>query len=141
MQGQESAHSPQPGVAHVCTQQDHPREIHAVAFEVEPVLLAYSETTMDLCRCACEHVGVKFTSEIHSTDFIRVGAESLSADLFRPGSQTQYDAVIMNPPYRKLGVGSQERARLDAIGVGSTNLYTAFLSIAVRLLALGGEHS
>jgi adenine-specific DNA-methyltransferase len=126
-------------VANACAQQDRPRAIHVVAFEIEPLLVPYLDAGLDLCRQACEQVHVKFTSEIRSVDFIRTGVEGLRSDLFSSGPPALFDTVIMNPPYRKLGASSRERALLESLGVGSTNLYTAFLSVAVRLLALGGE--
>ncbi|QAT89040.1 modification methylase [Corallococcus coralloides] len=126
-------------IAHVCTHSRPPSEIHAVAFEIEPLLIPYLETTLELCRRACMQADVRFTAEIRTTDFIKAGIESLRVDLFRSGPQNTFDVVIMNPPYRKTLVASEERALLDSAGLGTTNLYTAFLSIAVRLLSPGGE--
>nr|WP_272491404.1 BsuBI/PstI family type II restriction endonuclease [Corallococcus exercitus] len=126
-------------LAHVCTQRRPPRGIHVVAFEIEPLLIPYLETTLDLCRRACQQADIRFTAEVRTADFIRAGVESLRVDMFRSGPQNTFDTVIMNPPYRKTLVASEERALLDSAGLGSTNLYTAFLSIAVRLLSPGGE--
>jgi adenine-specific DNA-methyltransferase len=41
----------------------------------------------------------------------------------------------MNPPYRKINTDSAERVALREIGVETSNLYTGFLSVALRLLA------
>ena len=94
---------------------------------------------MELCRRACARVDVKFTFEVRAADFIKFGVDSVHADLFRTAAPTQYDVVIMNPPYRKINVGSPDRSLLDTAGLSSTNLYIAFLMIAVRLLSSGGE--
>ena len=50
-----------------------------------------------------------------------------------------FDYVVMNPPYRKVRAGSMERRLVETLGVGITNLYTAFLALAVRLLKDGGQ--
>src|SRR6185437_13321007 len=51
----------------------------------------------------------------------------------------RFTSAIMNPPYRKINSESDERLALSAIGVETSNLYTGFVSIALRLLADGGE--
>ena len=45
----------------------------------------------------------------------------------------------MNPPYRKLGSDSAERSRLSTAGIETSNLYSAFVWLALKLLAGGGE--
>jgi adenine-specific DNA-methyltransferase len=45
----------------------------------------------------------------------------------------------MNPPYRKIGTSSRHRTLLSGIGVETTNLYAAFLAVAVNLLRDGGQ--
>ena len=45
----------------------------------------------------------------------------------------------MNPPYRKPRSDSAERSRLSAAGIETSNLYSAFVWLALKLLAGGGE--
>lgn len=47
-----------------------------------------------------------------------------------------YDRVILNPPYKKMSAGDVRQAGLPA---RSPNLYSAFMMVALRALALGGE--
>lgn len=47
-----------------------------------------------------------------------------------------YDRVILNPPYKKMAANDARQSRLP---VRSPNLYTAFMMIALRALAPGGE--
>jgi len=54
-------------------------------------------------------------------------------------SEAGYDLVVMNPPYRKIHTLSRERRLLARIGIEVSNLYTAFLSLAVRQLRPGGQ--
>lgn len=50
----------------------------------------------------------------------------------------QFDAIIMNPPYRKVNSGTSERLAVERIGLSITNLYTAFLALASTQLMPGG---
>jgi adenine-specific DNA-methyltransferase len=49
------------------------------------------------------------------------------------------NAIILNPPYRKLQTGSQQWTLLQQAGIKTTNLYTGFLALCMRLLAANGE--
>jgi len=50
-----------------------------------------------------------------------------------------YNCAIVNPPYKKINSDSPERLALRAIGVETSNLYTGFLSIVLKMLAMNGE--
>jgi len=45
----------------------------------------------------------------------------------------------MNPPYKKINSNSPHRLALRQIGVETSNLYTAFLALAIKKLVPGGE--
>ena len=45
--------------------------------------------------------------------------------------------AILNPPYRKIGTRSRERTLLASVGIEISNLYAAFVWLAVRQLAHG----
>ena len=83
-----------------------------------------------------EQAGVR--TRLVEGDFIRWAVERSSTML--PFFDTPvFDYVVMNPPYRKVRAGSMERRLVETLGVGITNLYTAFLALAVRLLKDGGQ--
>jgi len=50
-----------------------------------------------------------------------------------------FDLVVMNPPYRKIASTSAERLRVSGLGVEVSNLYAAFVAVAIRLLKPGGQ--
>ncbi len=50
-----------------------------------------------------------------------------------------FDCAILNPPYRKLNGESGVRRALRSVGIETSNLYTAFLWLAFRLLDANGE--
>jgi adenine-specific DNA-methyltransferase len=81
---------------------------------------------------------VAFAGEVRGEDFIRTVSEVVEGGLLAPPRRT-YDCAILNPPYRKIRNDSVERRRLEAAGLETTNLYTAFLFLTAHLLAPGGE--
>lgn len=103
------------------------------AYEIEPILGEYLAATLERCSDAGP---VK--TRIVSKDFILSGVHDLEGGLFAAG-RCQYTHCIMNPPYKKINSGSQHRLALRRIGVETSNLYTAFMAIAIMKLAVGGE--
>jgi adenine-specific DNA-methyltransferase len=125
-------------VAHLCARDERPAAISVVAYEIDPDLADRLRVTMDVCRAHCEDVGIAFTSEIHREDFIAVGV-SAEGRLFADSAIEPFDCAIINPPYRKLQTDSKTYRLLKSAQLETSNLYTAFLSIAVRLLRPTGE--
>ncbi len=124
-------------VAEVCGRERKPRSLHVVTYEIDPQLCEYLETTLRQCEQMCEASGILFKSDVVRGDFIDAGSETIRAEMFNP--VPQFTSAIVNPPYRKINSDSDERLALRAIGVETSNLYTGFLSIVLRLLAPGGE--
>ncbi|HZN16711.1 MAG TPA: Eco57I restriction-modification methylase domain-containing protein [Micromonosporaceae bacterium] len=104
-------------------------KLHLTTFELDDSINA--DLTATLADCADTH---PVTIDQRNDDFLAWGAEQL-----RTGADPQFDLAILNPPYRKIRVDSPERAILDPVGVETTNLYTAFVLLALRLLAPGGQ--
>jgi adenine-specific DNA-methyltransferase len=115
-----------------------PRRIEVTAFEIDAALAKALKQTMVLCAEACRARGVEFSSEVRSEDFIRQMSEVVEGGLLAPKKQV-YDCAILNPPYKKIRTDSPERKRMEAAGLETTNLYTAFLFLSAHLLAPGGE--
>lgn len=57
----------------------------------------------------------------------------------RSGNGPRYTHAILNPPYRKIGNASSERAHLRVAGIETVNLYSGFVWLALRMLEEGGE--
>jgi adenine-specific DNA-methyltransferase len=71
--------------------------------------------------------------EQHHDDFLQA-APAILADPAK-----RWDLVIMNPPYRKIRKDSEEQAPLSEAGVDTTNLYTAFVALGLRMLTDRGQ--
>ncbi|MGH8583992.1 MAG: Eco57I restriction-modification methylase domain-containing protein [Gammaproteobacteria bacterium] len=117
-----------------------PRRIRADAYEIEPLMLEYLASVLLACPRVCAGGGIQFAAQAIKDDFIERGVTLVceSGDLF--GSECpEYTHCIMNPPYKKIRSDSDYRVWLRQIGVETSNLYTAFLAIAIKLLATAGE--
>lgn len=117
-----------------------PRSMHATLWEIDRSLAPELARTLSSCQVVCRDAGVAFTSELRQGNFLLDAAELVGdAALFTPKQSSRFDVAILNPPYRKLRTDSVERGRLDAAGIETSNLYSAFVWLALRLLEAGGE--
>lgn len=122
----------------LCRRALPPQTIHITAYEVEPLLLEPLHTTLHLCDVLCRQVGIIFTSDVITADFLAHTSDMLSNPLFAVQHQ-RYTCAILNPPYRKIQSDSAPRKYLRQIGFETSNLYPGFLALAVHLLAPDGE--
>jgi adenine-specific DNA-methyltransferase len=125
-------------VDNLCAREKKPRSINATAYELDPALCSYVRTTLEECRSRCRASLVQFSSAIEQVDFIKASVETLDAGLFS-SKRRSFNCAILNPPYKKIQSSSDARLLLRRIGVETSNLYTGFLALAVRLLDEGGE--
>jgi adenine-specific DNA-methyltransferase len=93
---------------------------------------------MEGCKNSCSKAGIRFAFTIHATDFIEEMSARISGNLF-DATPPEFDAAVVNPPYRKIRTGSPERSNLRQVGVETSNLYAAFISLIQRLLVPGGQ--
>jgi adenine-specific DNA-methyltransferase len=115
-----------------------PKIIAVTAYEVDGSLIEPLRQTLEQCQAECESGGIEFSSVIINDDFITSVVPMLRADLF--SSQIpHFNAAIVNPPYRKLRSDSGARRLLRSIGIETSNFYSAFVALIIRLLTHGGE--
>jgi adenine-specific DNA-methyltransferase len=115
-----------------------PKRIDITAYELDAALIQGLEETYAACRIACERRGVAFTATVHHADFIAAASEMQRRDFFS-AEPPLFDAAIVNPPYGKLSTGSAGYRLLQAVGMETTNLYSAFLNLIMGLLCPHGE--
>jgi adenine-specific DNA-methyltransferase len=114
------------------------RAISATAFEVEDVLAPHLHETFRNCKETCAKGGIEFVGHVHHEDFLDAAVRGLEGTLFS-SPIGRFNAAIMNPPYRKIGTASRERRLVQRVGLDATNLYAAFVALAVRLLDPDGQ--
>lgn len=125
-------------VSRCCEQRERVCAIEATLYELDHRILDRLTETMRECEHRCAAAGLRFTYTINHTDFIQQSAAQIADELFGAGAP-RFDAAIANPPYRKISADSQERGALRSIGVETSNLYTAFISLIHRLLVTDGQ--
>ena len=86
-------------VEECCSRSKKPTSIRCTAFELDDVLTPYLEDTLVDCEAVAGTAGVTFKSDLRHTDFIEAAVSALDNGLFGDRS-LQFDAAILNPPYR-----------------------------------------
>lgn len=108
------------------------------AYELDETLLPALRETLTACEQACVAAEITCTWEIRATDFIEAAVNDLDGGLFQT-EHSAFDVAILNPPYKKFRAESRIRQLLRRLGIETSNLYTAFLALAMLLLDDGGE--
>lgn len=109
------------------------RRVEVDAFEIDSSLHPYlAETLGKYARCPDVSITVR------SMDFVEAAADWLSGSFFA-SELPAYTHAILNPPYKKIRSDSAHRAALRRAGIETVNLYTAFVALALDLLAEHGQ--
>lgn len=111
-----------------------PKKIHAVLYEIDTTLKYQLEAVLEELNRVCCEKKINFSWEIRYCNFIEEEAKRI-----KNGESEIFDYVILNPPYKKLAANSMENRCLLEIGIHSSNYYSAFISLAKRLLVKKGE--
>lgn len=128
-------------IAEVCAKwKPKPQSVTVTAYEVDAVLRSYLRMTLEECATVCKYSGIAFDYEIIPDDFVLASVLALSGQgtLF-PVQRKSYNCAILNPPYHKINSRSETRRLLRSIGIETSNLYTAFMWLVIKLLDPGGE--
>jgi len=117
-----------------------PKDIKITAFELDPLLVKGIEKTFNICQQLCDLYQISFQYTIQQEDFIHSSVEKISTkNSFFSVEQPNYNFAIMNPPYKKINNSSQTRHLLNTVGIETTNQYSAFMWLVMKLLAPEGE--
>jgi len=109
-------------------------DLDVTAVEIDRDLLGTLTETMR----ACTQVSPSITARAMLADFVEWACERLEGRLFAP-QDGGFDLAILNPPYQKLATSSAVRQMLSGAGINVTNLYAAFVALALGLLNPGGQ--
>ena len=103
--------------------------VESTTFELDETLLVHLEAMLDQYADQTNLV-----TRIIRGDFIIQTALAILEDR----APRHFTHAILNPPYKKINNGSQHRRALSQVGVETVNLYTAFVALAIELMAPGG---
>lgn len=98
------------------------------AFEVDEALrLHLAESLLNYANW------LPLDPRVEAGDFIEQAVDRLQF-----GPARHYTHAILNPPYRKIASASRHRKLLREVGIETVNLYSAFVALALALMAPGG---
>lgn len=110
-------------------------ELRITAFEIDGQLIPPLTQSLGECAAVAARRGVSVQVDIRQSSFIEYATGRL---LEQP---QQFDAVIANPPYRKVNTNAPERVAAEKVGLRASNLYTIFTGLAADLMIDGGQMS
>ena len=125
-------------VGNVCKCDCRVKSIAVTAYELDPEILPLLREKMEECMKWCRAARIEFTVQIHHADFIQEMSGKLAGGLFCT-EPPKINVAIVNPPYKKINVGSPERIALRSIGLETSNLYTGFVGLLASVLEPGGQ--
>lgn len=107
--------------------------ISVTMYEIDNNVIETLRNNMNKLCEECRIRGIKLKYIIRNENFIKrfSNIEDLNSE--------RYDYVIMNPPYMKLPVESNDNKVLEGLGIKVPNYYAAFISLSKRLLVEKGE--
>ena len=112
------------------------KEVELHAFETDLDIIPFTERVYSYLRNWLLNRKVEFKYVIATNDFITSNSKVL-ADKDEK-STNQYDIVIINPPYFKIGRNDERAIAAKSIIYGQTNIYSIFLMLSARLLKESG---
>jgi adenine-specific DNA-methyltransferase len=116
---------------------DRVKSCFITVYEIEPTFISSLKECLTQCCIALERAGIKASYCLYEESFIEAAAK-VDLPLF-PQSISNFTHVIINPPYKKICSRSNEKKLLTNIGIETTNLYSAFVWLAMRQIAEDGE--
>ena len=108
------------------------------AYDIEDAIIPYIKETIDICKNISQEQQLPFSFEFLNDDFIISNAFNLTKNLLSDGVK-KFSHAILNPPYKKIHSKSKHRKALEYAGIDSTNLYTGFVTLTIKLLENNGE--
>ena len=117
-----------------------PERIELVAHEIDEDLIAPLRAVLDRLADWCRAHGVALAVRVEAADFILAHAEALRGEMlpFRTRAE-DFDVVIANPPYFKIGKADPRAAAASAVVHGQPNIYALFMAVGAALLRAGGD--
>ena len=125
-------------IAALIKKRNRPKTVHVTAFENDKTIHPFLQYTFDDCFRVCQQSNIEFHAAIIGEDFIHSACATINDKLFSK-HQPRFNAVILNPPYKKIASASPTRLALRSIGIEATNLYSAFVALSTLLLQEDGE--
>lgn len=109
-------------------------DVSLTLYEIDELLATYLSREMVCCQDVFREDGARFTVNLFQDDFVESAINRLQF-----GKAEGFNFAVLNPPYKKIGSFSRHRLLLRQVGIETVNLYSAFVALAVALMAPGGQ--
>jgi adenine-specific DNA-methyltransferase len=113
----------------------HAKRIQVQAYEINPRLARMAIDSLREVRGLVAEDSTDFAYQVHVMNFFQSGTKDPILDSHGP---PRFDVVILNPPYYKVGKETRSRFGLHTASVSHTNVYTLFLTEALRVTSEPG---
>ncbi|MCU0797535.1 MAG: Eco57I restriction-modification methylase domain-containing protein [Akkermansiaceae bacterium] len=117
------------------------REVTLTAWESDKGFINALLANLEACAAALQAGGIEVRIDLRAESYIDGAVRALDPGLFGTGEVATVTHAILNPPYRKIVTRSRERQLLNSLGMETSNLYAAFVWLALRQLVDCGELS
>lgn len=114
--------------------------LHVNLYEIESLIKDQVIESLAQCKSQAKNAGINFNNSINFEDFIE-SSSNLHVQVSQEATSTleKFTHVIMNPPYKKISSSSDHRKWLRKLNIETVNLYSGFVSLAIKRLVKGGE--
>ena len=122
------------------------KTLHVKAYETDRLLAALSHLVLSYSRDWLAKRGVTLTFDVRHGDFVLEHAATLApvakvsgCGASLNGTKPNYDLVISNPPYFKIGKDDPRAVAWASVIHGQPNIYALFMTISAELLSENGK--
>ena len=121
------------------------KSLHVDAYEIEQSLAGLTRLVLAFSQDWLDRRGVALTFNVTHGDFVLEHAAALRARSENglwgrnEGPDAEYDLVISNPPYFKIGKDDPRAMAWESAVHGQPNIYALFMAVSAELLSRSGE--
>ena len=121
------------------------KSLHVDAYEIEQSLAGLTRLVLAFAQDWLDRRGVALTFNVTDGDFLLKHAAAIRARSENTlwggneGSDAEYDLVISNPPYFKIGKDDPRAMAWESAVHGQPNIYALFMAVSAELLSRSGE--
>jgi len=115
-------------------------KIQLEMYEVESLIKDQILQSVECFERETKAVGIELTHSLYFQDYIKCCSDlAVKHNEANEEAFQSFSHIIMNPPYKKIASSSQHRLWLREAGIETVNLYSGFVSLAIKRLVQGGE--
>ena len=121
------------------------KTLHVDAYEIEQSLAGLSRLVLSFAQDWLDRRGVALTFNVTHGDFLLEHAAAIRARSENSlwgrngGPDVEYDLVVSNPPYFKIGKDDPRAMAWESAVHGQPNIYALFMAVSAELLSRSGE--